>query len=73
MKANEIDKIQDTIERLEIQVRRLEWALKDEKFEAELLYTRLANCSQYSKNYSEVFLAVHPRFPALLSRLYQLI
>jgi len=73
MKATDIVKIQDTIDKLESQIDRLEAAWIEEKFQAELMYIRLANISQYSKSYTERFLAVHEKFPGLLVRLIKIL
>jgi CCR4-NOT transcriptional regulation complex NOT5 subunit len=70
VKATDIVKIQDAIDRLNEQIERLEAIVKEKKVEHDFLYIRLANLSpRYTKNIREIELVNHPNFPKLLARL----
>jgi len=74
MKASEIIKIQDTIDRLQFQIKGLDEQIRDSRLDMELLYVKLANCSvKYGRTRNEVEIASDPRFPGLLASLVKIL
>lgn len=58
------------IEILEKQIEAEAARLKEIRFDAELLQSRLANASMKYGSYSEQELITNPRFPGLMGRLF---